>query len=303
MKHAHDRMMFEAKELQKLVENSYEDLMTKVDNAIAESEDVFGKDATLLATYPNRAIVINENGKVFAVDYVVGHGHVKFGNKKELSVPTINQDNIAKKAVDSFFDGNSLAEGLKGLASSSFVKQPTPLEEVSTKLDILFSGGMLWRGFVKDNPSQMAQFAFDPKFGTPKIEVEAKFDQLYDGMTEDEELEANREEVVASLTKVSERLNKLFAKVRESYKAYKNNLPSDKTEDESAVLKHFESFSEDYIEDLERVFEFVSESVQDSESNCVACLAFVHDEVAKRVTELELGERLIRKVSTEFAQQ
>jgi len=302
MKRSQNQLMFEEKALQELVANSYEDVMTRVNNAIAEREDFFGSNATLLATYSKHAIVVNESGTIFSVGYSTSGGYVELGEKKELDIPVVTTDSLAKKAVDSFFGGDSLSEGIKGLVVTSLIQRQAPLEELRTKLNSLFSSGMLWRGFVRDNPTKMAQFAFDPAYGSPKIESKVKFEDLYDGLTEDDELEGHRGEVTEALSDIAERLDRLVTSVKQAFKKYKSNLVSDKDKEESAVLGHFESFSDDYIKDLERVSDFVSESVHKSETDCVACLAFVHDEVSKRVIELELGERLIRKVSARFAQ-
>lgn len=292
--------IFEEKTLQKIVCGSFEEQLTAVDNAVADEVETFGENAILFATFSGHAIVINESGNFLSAKYTYSNGKVRFYKTESLDVPVLSSDSASKDAVDSFLRGDSISENLRSLVKTSLVSGESALEEVRNILEGIFAKGKTWKKFIEENRAKMAQFAFDPEYGSPKIEVQSAFEDLYGDEIEESELEGRRGDVVSSLAKIEERIVGLQNVTSEAYEKYIAETGDNHEREDDQILTQFESFADDYLNYIDEVNDFISANINTSKTSCVACLALVHDETVKQVEELELGSRLIRKISTSF---
>jgi len=294
-------IIVESKVLHGLQVGSYEELLTNLDEAISDekSQAMLGASAVLFATYPKHVIVINEEGKFFSVDYENKDGIVKIGAAKKIDVAVLSEDDVISRAVDNFADGKSLKDSLRKLVEGC-AKCDSPLEEIQRVVGALFSRGRIFRSYLSEHYDVIGQFAWDADYGKLGMEIDPKFSDLYSDEISESEIELHRKEVIDDLVSVEGRLQKKVAEVSEAFEEFQNRTIEPRGEELDGMLSKFESFSADYIDYLTEVADFVSDTVRKSNEGCVACAAFVHDEVARRFREVELGGRFIRKVATEF---
>jgi len=297
MSHGKNDMIVEAKVLHDLQKGSYEELLQSLDRAVIENQDLFGDDAVLFASHLDRVIVINEGGQFFSANYTNRDGVIRFGKVDELDVNAVTEESIVASAVDNFFEGESLAEGLKGLMDLRQGIDESPIAKTRESLSRLFGGGRLWRRYVDEHSERVSNFAWDADYGSLKIDVRPIFSDRGSDVIEDEQ------EVMSALINLERRLVESLNKTTEIYKAYQEETKDLRSDEADQVLSRFESFASDYIDHLTEVSNFASNAVRRGRDGNVSCAAITHDEIAARFKELELGGRFVRKVSSQFLQQ
>ena len=245
-------------------------------------------------------------GKFIGAKYEIRDGNlVRFMETKELAVPVIDPesmtDDMVKKAVDNFFENGDIGESMMGIISVMPSKK-SPVDQIQDKIDNLFAGGNLWRKQIEQNKEKSVAHGWDYGLGVP-MNIKPKFENVCEGLVNDDELEDFEEETEGALRDIESKFMDMYEAVLVSYQNYKGATAGLKNKDgketeEDRVLSNFEAFSEDYLDHLKEVVEFISESVK--ETGCVVCRAIVHDAIAHRARELELAGRLIRKVSAQL---
>jgi len=279
--------------------------MTAICDALEEASDSFGGSVAVVATFPSKVTVVNESGIFYSVGYSIDNTErVSFDDIEEMNVPLITEKDVRKKALGSFFDGSGdeLKEAVGGMMLDLFAKDKTPktpLEKVTEQMVHLFDEGSAWRSYVEDNREVLTRIAFDTSLGSPRIDTKPCFEEILDGSMEGD-LEGFREDVSIALSKLEGRVVRLYESTVDCINEYKEVASGESDQEAAQLLGRFDDFCSDYLEHLGKVGGFVSESISKNRSGCVMCGALVHDEIAKRVVDLELGGRLIRKVSTDF---
>lgn len=300
MGHTKKTMIVEAKVLYELQRGSYEELLQGLDRAVAEHQELFGdSDAVLFASYPRHAIVANEDGQFFKVDFKNNDGVVELGRVSPVDVSVLSEDEVVSRGIDSFFEGGSMADSLRGMVSVPRRLSESPLAKMESRLAVLFAGGQIWRTYIGENRERIGSFAWDAGYGTLKIDVRPVFKDL---LGEDEPSEDARGAVRDELGNLERRLNRQLAEVKADFERYQERTADLHDEESDETMARFESFAADYIDHLTEIAGFVSSVVRESKDGCIACAAFVHDEVAKRFKELDLGGRFVRKVSAQLSQ-
>jgi len=290
--------MVRANVLAQLASGSLEERMTAVDRAL---EEQFEDQVALIATFQDRAIYLTENGDFVSIKYVLGKdGVVRFMQSESLSVPMIDGDDISGDVVSGYLRDGSLTEGLREVVMASLRSNKSPFERTKEATGVLFSGGSLWRKQVNENREKYAKMVFDGSMGSTKLDTRPMFGSVYSENTTEEELEGHRGDVMKALAQIEGRLTRLSVQTEEEFEKYQQKAGGNRDGDADQILSRFEGFARDYLDHLSTVGGFVSENIRGGKSGCVACAAYVHDEVARRMQDLELGGRLIQRLAAEF---
>jgi hypothetical protein len=298
-----DKAMFvEAKVLEKLQEGSFEEILSLLDRAVAESDGMFGGDAVLFSTYPGSVIVLSEDGSFYSVNYVLNDGVVKFRNARKIDVAVLSEDDIVSRGVDSFSDKGTLAESLRSMMSLRNMGASSPLGQVSEDLGRLFSRGRLWKKVVHEHRQRIGQFAWDADYGKLEVSIRPLFAQFLENGDVDED-EDIRGDVLESLSVLEGKIGEMLSRVQDSYESLVTGNVQMRSEEDDSVRSQFESFASDYIDHMGDVMETVSGAISEMrDTGCVLCGAKVYDEVARRYRDFDLGGRFVRKVSEAFIQ-
>jgi hypothetical protein len=300
MGHNKKTMIVEAKVLYELQRGSYEELLQGLDRAVAENQELFGdSDAVLFASYPRHAIVANEDGQFFKVGFKNNDGVIELGEASPVDVNVLSEDEVVSKGVDSFFEGGSMADSLRGMVRSTKTVSESPLAKMESRLAVLFAGGQIWRTYIGENRERIGAFAWDAGYGSLKIDVRPVFNAMLEDGDPDEDM---REPVREELMNLERRLHRHLSEVKADFERYQENTADMRDDEADETMARFEAFAADYIDHLTEIADFMSSAVRESNEGCIACAAFVHDEVAKRFKELDLGGRFVRKVSAQFSQ-
>lgn len=295
---ANKARMIRANVLAQLASGSLEERMTAVDRALDEQ---FENGAVLIATFQDRAIYLTESGDFFSAKYVFGKdGVVRFMQSESLSVPTLDRDDISGDVVSDYLRDGSLTEGLREVVMASLRSNKSPFERTKEATGVLFSGGSMWRKQIDENREKYTKMCFDGSIGSTKLDTKPVFENLYNGEVSEDDLGEHRGDVMKALAQVEGRLTRLSVQTEDEFEKYQQKAGGNRDGDADQILARFEGFARDYLDHLSSVGGFVSESIRNSKTGCVACAAYVHDEVARRIQDLELGGRLIQRLAAEF---
>jgi len=141
---------------------------------------------------------------------------------------------------------------------------------------------------------------FDGSMGSTRLDTKPMFENFYNGEVSEEDLDKSRTEVLKALAQIEGRLTRLSVQTEEDFEKYQQKVSGSRDGDADQILARFDGFARDYLDHLTTVGGFVSESIRSGKTGCVACSAYVHDEVARRIQDLELGGRLIQRLAAEF---
>lgn len=283
--------------LAELAKGSLEERMTAVDRAL---EEKLGDSAVLVATFQDKAVYLTEDGEFVSIAYAFGKNGVRFMQAESLSVPTVERGDIAGDVLATYLKDGSLTEGLREVLMASFRSNKSPFERTKEAIGVLFSGGSMWRKQVSENKEKYAKMVFDGSMGATRLDSKPMFEKLHNGETHEDELPEHRQEVLVALAQIEGRLSRLQVQTEEAFEKYQQKAGGARDGDADQTLSRFEGFARDYLDHLSEVGGFVSESIRDGKTGCVACAAMVHDEVAKRAADLELGGRLIQRLAVDF---
>lgn len=296
--------IIEAKELEKMSAGSYEERLSLLSAHLEENNDDFGGSVAVIATFPSKVIVMNESGIFYSVGYGIDNrNRVSYDEIEELHVPVMTEEDMTTRSIDHFSEDSSLKDLMSNMIFRKFSErkaEKSPMEITVESLDMISSVGAPWIGYIEENRIALSKEAFDPKYGSPKIEVSSKFNSLIES---DEELDNDDvESVMIALSKLEGRISRMHEIVSESVDKYSEAVASGSDQEADQLLERFDDFCSNFIEYVEMVGGFVSESISRIGSGYAKCGALAHDAIADRIVDMELASRLIRKVSAEFVQ-
>ena len=293
-------VIVEAKVLNELQRGSYEELLQSLDALVNENKNLFGdRESALFASYQSHMIVMNEDGKFFRAAFSNNDGIVSFGSIIPIDVTVLSENSVVSQGVDTFLEGGSLADGLRGAVSISAGHDKSLMQQTHDELNRLFSGGQIWRSYVSEHKDRVQSFSWDADYGALDLGIEPMYAGLLEGDDADNE---DRKSVIASLLHLERRLSECLSGVESAYGKYQESTTGTRDDETDEILSKFESFAFDYIEHLVCVSKFVSGAITEGKEGCILCTALVHDEIANRFQELELGGRFVRKVSAQLMQ-
>lgn len=282
----------------KMLFGSLEERVCLVHDAVI-NEDLWNGNAVPFATFEDRVIVMNDEGKFFDTVYDVKDGLVKFGSVKLLSMEEIPASEavsgLVEDVMDAMGDEKVLKESISGLVSMASGR--SKVEETKSELKRLFSGGGVWRKMLEDNRDVYTKYGWDYRFGKP-IMLKPRFEDIYE--IDEVGLEEHRNRVMAGLKKVETHLGDFLDRASRNSRSVSRKTVGIRNEEDDKILSQIDSFSSDYVKHLAEIKQYVNSAARKAESGCVLCAAIIHDEIAKRFNNLELGERVIRKVSAQF---
>jgi hypothetical protein len=296
-------LLIEAKVLEKMQGGSYEERLSMLDKAVNENSGMFGDgDSVLFSTFDDKVTVVNESGTFYSAGYKIRDGAVKFSAPTVMDVDVLSEENLPAKAVDDFFESGSVSSKLRGLVQMHKPVEPGLLGEAQSELDVLFSGGKLWKRIMEEHKDKISGYGWDVKYGKLDVGVHPAFLEVLTG--DDSEISEDiADEIQMGLTDLEVRLLDQLNSVTEAVEIYQVKTSGMTGDEAGQVLSQFEGFASDYIEYLEAVSGRVSRAISEmNDGGCALCAALVHDEVAQRYKDMDLAGRFVRKISDSFGQ-
>lgn len=303
-----------SEEVRKLTVGSYEHLKSQVESAITtDRERLFGSAAQVevLGTFAGYALVLSEDSKVFRVKYEkTQNGEVAPITAEAVNVPVYSKSNPddfamreAKAYVDAFMSGAKTAavEHLKTLAP--LVTQPKPLPKPAHVVEAFSNLVKGERGWKKVYTERLAQIRSSVQDDLQKMEenrIYEKFTRLYDGSTSVEELPNYSSLVTSDLKYLGDKIESILTAAEKSVATLKGAIPALKPEQKDTTLKMFESFSEDFVADLQGVKKALSES--NKLINGVDDFGKIYDVLANELHRYEVAGKFIEKMSRRLSE-
>jgi hypothetical protein len=306
--------MVPAEAISQLIGGSFEDLTSRLDDAIYESRERFVGESdgaiSRLATFPERVIIVTEDGKWFDVSYEKKGNEISLGEAKEIDVPEIDpmSEEVFRShmmsAVDSILgeDVSSAKEKLLSLVELRERAEAVPQRDFADEAVVLASAQRPWREIYAEQSSVMRSHIGDKIGKIRESQLEARYRPMYEtDEIPEEKFEDYRDSVTSDLSVLAHRLETIQHRAEERYLPFYENVAGSELEEEDAtVLSHFCFFSEDLIEDLQAVRQLISEAV--SKEQCVMCLGHVYDVFAEALVDYEIAGAFVERMVDEYEQ-
>lgn len=300
-------------EIQKLAHGSYEQLTSQVESAIEKSrERLFGGSPPIevLATFNGYALVLSEDARVFRVRYEKAqNGDVAPIAAEEVDIPAYKADTVprfvkreAGAYVDAFLSGarSSAKEHLSTL--TAFVRpEPLPLApaKVTETFEHLVNGERGWKKVYKERIGQIHETVKDVMPGLNEHRTTEKFKRLRDGSIPANEFPKYEGLVRSDLKYLAGRVNSILLNAEDSMRLLKGAVPALK-EEKDPTVKMFQSFSEDYLEDLRGVRKALTEA--ENHISQVADFATIYDTLASQLFTYEVAGQFVSAMARRLSE-
>lgn len=294
----------------RLLDQSFEILATRVDEAVAKKSELFGggrgTDVRTLGTFANHAIVANSKGEFFRASYTTeADGTVVLDEVEVMDVPVHEASDIvgrarvlADKAVESLMAGDAKGADSALVELSALVGAGVRLtaESVSEEIDAIHGAKRAWRESVTESLRTIEQFLGPDLRGTqvPK----PKFETLVSEGSGDPR---HRKLVVAALREARSFVGSLLGRmalarqIDESYQF----VGGASLEGGMATVDFLDLVSE-VSEDLERTEAALKDAVAVAEDGEIRTLARIHDTVASGLYEVTAAALFAERFARTF---
>lgn len=298
--------------IQKLVEGSYEQLTSRLDEAVQASRSLFtegDEEVARLATFRNRVIVGTAEGSYFEVKFESKDGDIVFGEPQQLDVPVVSSSNAARSLRDyslSIVD-SLMSEGVGGaggkllqLASLQEQKQVELARDYVGETLAALSDGRPWRQVFAEQKDEIRRQIVDVLESIRENSFDAKYKPMYEtDEIPEEKFEDYREMAESDLALVADRLEQVHRAVESVYLPFIESVgDAELDEGETEVLSHFCFFAEDLSEDLKEVRGIVSDALANEQ--CVMCLGHIYDSIAESLPSYEMATSFVERMVGAF---
>jgi len=299
------KKLVDADFLAKLLEGSFEASMEQVDEAVAAHPELFGGediDIRAIGTFDAHAIVMNENGEFFRVEYGLDdEGDFVLGEVEALSVPVKEASELgedtrieAHRAVDAMLTGDTDEADRRVNSLLTLVSSGVRLtaEGVEDDLVELLGSDCGWVHAVRDNEEAIKQFVgaeANRELPTPQFEHDSSsFGDV-------------RPVVRSRLRRLQDTLKAMQTEVAPATRVDGGCiLRTEEAVDADMATSDFIEFVGLFADDLDATTGIVEDALSVSEDGSVGSLARIHDGVAARVKELSLAAAFAAKFARRF---
>jgi hypothetical protein len=294
--------------IKQMVEGSYEQLTTRLDEAVEENRSLFtdgAEDIARLATFRNKVIVGTAEGSYFEAKFESKDGEIVFGDPAQLDVPVVSSSNAAKSVrdyslsiVDSMMSEGSgdAADSIMQLASLQEQKQVELARDYTGEVMAALAEGRPWRQVFVEQSSEIRRQIVDVLESIHANSLEAKYMPLYEtDEIPEEQFENYRENAESDLDIAADRLEQVHSVAEAAYLPFIESVgDAELDEDESEALSHFCFFAEDLIQDLQEVRGIVSDALVNEQ--CVMCLGHIYDSIAESLASYEMAAIFVERM-------
>lgn len=295
--------------LSKLLEGSYEAMISRVDEAVLAHADLFGGsdkvDVRAVGTYPSHVIVVNSGGDFFRAVYnvVEDANTVSLGEVERVQIPVKEASELsvearekAEQAVEAIMSGDDDAASKAVFDLYGMVRSGVRLtaESVEDAVKRLFAEDADWSVAIHDNEKAIQDFVgSEANRDLPKPRF------VHIDVFEDEE--RHRKVIGGALKRLKESLATLhvgMSLAREIDESY--SQPAYGNADGAMAMADFIAFVESFDSDLSTMKGLIEDAVAVSADGDLVTLARIHDDVADRMHEVGLAAAFCEKFARRF---
>jgi len=304
----HNEKLVDTIVVDRLTEGSFETLIERVEQAVAENLSLFNADdgeGVHSWTYSGHVVVVNEAAEFFRAEYsVIKNGDIELGKVERIDVPVKEAKHLGSEArgladdiVGAVFDGDDeRAEesfgDLFNLVASGVRITAEGVEDDFTELGIADSA---WMRAVDDNAATMRNFvgaASNRDMPEPKFETMLATNDLNE----------------ADSTRYRKVVGEGLRRLRGTLEDLDASIALARTIDEGYTLRdvdgmaasHFIEFSRQLGEDFDAMIGVVENAIAVVGNGDLKSLARIHDGVAELMGDAGLAAAFAEKFSTKF---
>ena len=293
--------------LNEIIWGSHEVTIGMVAEAVQDcAKEKFGAEvARVIATFPSYALVATDRSEFFRVKYGLAKEGVNLSAVESIKLPVVTEESLgdyvnqqARKVVDDLFRVGATEDVCSRLHTLSEAvigsgKKFTP-EALGEAIKSRLSTEPAWWAALQQNEKVLRGLreSVEPF-------VDPKFRSIIDGTIEEDELDKYRALVDESLRKVAEYVSEMAesAALDLSDAVLKPEFVSDESE---AAVEEFGEFVQSYCGDVCGLAEELRDAVRMFDESCLVCSAEIHDQVAKKLPDLQAGAQFIKDFSERF---
>jgi hypothetical protein len=275
----------EAKELERLLEGSYENLLQMISEAVEENENFFGGKARLFSTYADHVVVFVEGKGFLSCNYSMKSG-IAFTKLKEENVAFLSEDTLLTMGSEALLKGDKgkVSSVLRTLATIN----STTTVSVKDQVESVFDSQRTWMSYICGDRKDAVTEYVGGDIGS--------FDRRYVG----EDGSVDGYTLTRSLSDLSSRLGALNAKALSSIDEYREMTGEGRSVEEEAILSEFDSVAGDFLEAIDGAIDLVSVALSKAKAGDTELAAKIHDRVAEQFGNLSLGSDFVSKMSGEL---
>jgi hypothetical protein len=278
----------EAKELERLLKGSYENLLQAISEAVEENEKFFGGKAHLFSTYADHVVVFVEGKGFLSCNYSMksGKSGIAFTELKEEKVAVLSEDTLLTMGSEALLKGDKdrVSSILRTLATIN----STTTVPVKDHIESVFDNQRTWMSYICGDRKDAVTEYVGGDVGS--------FDRRYVG----EDGSVDGYTLTRSLSDLSSKLGALNAKALSSMDDYREMTGDGRSVEEEAVLSEFDSVAGDFLEAIDSAIDLVSVALSKAKAGDTDFAAKIHDRVAEQIGNLTLGSDFVSKMSGEL---
>jgi hypothetical protein len=291
---------------ERLVQNSYEDVITRVAEAIEREIDRFlaedqrgSESAQSIATFKTHAIVATTAGDFYRVEYQLTKAGVQFKLVEKIDVPVLDDEGVKKyveneidNVLDDFFENKNRAfSRLEEVVRSVDMSRRDPLKSARALADHV--KGADWRKQINEEHAGLRNL-----IQLDSISVERRFSNLYSESADEKTFAGFVGPLSESLSGVFSKVESLLGAASRSYASYKSKRRVPTAESEKGVLAKFDAFAESFLTETRRMLREARNLVNTGE--CVPCWALVHDSFADALDDVQIASAMVSYFSDQL---
>jgi hypothetical protein len=312
-----DMKVIPAKIAEEIHRGSYEHVIRRVEEAVAEGHQKFGaatsSSAELIATFAGHAVVMNESGEFFRAKFEnLDSGGIAFIEVEQFDVPVLEtreqkhryMEEAAGQAVVSLFSGDyqGARERVQELVRSSEYAAPqTSLEALKERVSAVFDDGRPWRMFFESFGTPVRKYIWGSSGAIARYSPKPKYQHLY--MGEGKSPDGHAEAISGDLDFMLSKLTGLWEMFEAAWPKYQDKHNHFSGLELAGIAEKFEGFATDFADELKTVCRLAESATKDTDGDNTMARAMIYDSLARRYPDLAVAARFIQKVSTELAGQ
>lgn len=297
--------------LEEIIKGSYEQVAQAVKEAVEKEKELF-KDggASLVATFSGYAIVATPSGKFFRVRYESKGGLARLQDSTPMNVPVMKKDTAgafvrkeARRVVERFFSGgltedtrNHLHDVADAIISGFNVTPEGAAGAIVTRMN----QEQRWKQYVEDpGPVAIGLLESDPREGfTPSVKV--RFQGVLSGDYDLSKADEYRAIALGAMKELAELVEGILKDAKRSESGSFTLKKEMMKPGADLVVDEFQQFLKSFASDIFGLSEDLQEYVAVMNEDRLESIASLHDAIAEKVGDVELGGVFVRKFATCF---
>ncbi len=286
--------------LRPLLEDSFEKLKSRLEVLIKrDSEKIFGSqvEAKVVATFPDRAIVVSNNGKSVEIRFEAVNKSIRLLKCEELTTSTHSAlvKTEAMKAADCLLQGNLIEARAGILKLAPFVEAKSSQHDAQLVDSLIAFRKAVrpWHVLYLEKSTKIKREVLDESVKIDNDRISVRFRSLYEGGMPETEIPTYSDLVTDNLSDLIGISSHLGKEVETAVQILRTKGIED------TAVSSLASFGADLAEDLRSISQTATQALR--RVNRTECLARLFDSIASDFRDREIASSYVIKMVKRLA--